>query len=77
MPPCLALSIIMYGSRVSGAIGKEVAPTHTHLGVVAQEKGAFRSPLTIVSQLTIYIYIYIYIVPGIQEFNPCADKIML
>ena len=32
-----------------------------HLGLVAIEEGAFRSLLTIVSQLTLYIYIYIYI----------------
>ena len=60
MPTCLTLSILRYGSRVSKVIqGKEKYPL-LHLGVVAIEKGAFRSSLTMASQL-IYIYIYIYI----------------
>ena len=49
MPPCLALSIIRYGSRVSRAIhGKE---WRHHLGVVAIKIGAFWSTSTAVSQL--------------------------
>ena len=69
MPPCLTLSIIWYGSRVSGAIqGKGYAPP-LHLYVLAIEKGAFGSPSTIYiyiyiyirTELIIYIYIYIYI----------------
>ena len=51
MPPCLTLSIIRYGSRVSGAIqGKELHLT-PYLSVVAIEKGAFGSPSITVSQL--------------------------
>ena len=52
MLPCLTIIIIMYGSRISGAIqGKEFYP-HLHLSVIAFEKGAFRSPSTMFSQLT-------------------------
>ena len=48
MPPYLTLSIIKYGSRVKWVNpGKGVVPSCT-LGVVAIEKGAFRSPLTTV-----------------------------
>ena len=51
MPPCLTLSIIGYGSRVSKAIlGKELHYPQ-HLGVVAIEKGAFGSPSVMVGQL--------------------------
>ena len=40
MLPCLTLSIIRYGSRISGAIqGKEKRPLQ-HLGVVAIENGS-------------------------------------
>ena len=39
--------------------GKGVVPPH--LGIVVTEKRAFRSPSTMVGQLTNYIYIYIYI----------------
>ena len=47
MSPCLTLSIIRYDSRVSEAIqGKELYPP-LHLGIVAIEKGVFRSPSTI------------------------------
>ena len=64
MHPCLTLSIIRYGLRVSGAIqGKELHPPQ-HLVVVAIEKGAFRLFLNVVGQLAyifIYIHIYIYI----------------
>ena len=57
VPPCLILSIIRYASRVKWSNpGKGITPSQ-HLGVVAIEKGAFRSPLTKVN----YIYnIYIY-----------------
>ena len=48
MPPCLTLSIIRDGLRVSGTIlGKEEGPL-VHLSVVAVEKGAFESPSTTV-----------------------------
>ena len=61
MSPCLTLSIIRYGPRVSGAIlGKEWHPP-LHFGVVATERGTFGSPLTIVGQL---ILIYVYICKG-------------
>ena len=40
--------------------GKGVAPS-LHLSVVAIEKGAFRSPLTMIANFTCHIYIYIYI----------------
>ena len=44
MPPCLTLSIIRYGSRVSEAIqGKELHPP-LHLSVVVIVKGAFQLP---------------------------------
>ena len=55
MPPCLTLSIIRYGSKVSGAIqGKELYP-HLHFSVLAIEKGAFKSLSTMFGQL-LYIY---------------------
>ena len=55
MPPCLTHSFIRYVSRVSGSIqGKYYRPL-LHLGVVAIEKGAFRSPSTTVGLLTIYM----------------------
>ena len=50
MPPCLTLSIIRYGSRVKWS-------NPLHLGVVAIEKGAFKSPSTMVINFTYYIYI--------------------
>ena len=54
MPPYLTLSIIRYGSRVSGTIqGKELCPS-LHLGEVTIEKRTFGWPLTMVSQLTYY-----------------------
>ena len=57
MPPCLTLSIIRYGSRVKWRIpGKGVAVS-IHFGVVANEKGAFRSPST-GRQLYFYILVY-------------------
>ena len=34
---------------------------YQHYGVVAIEKGAFRSPSTTVANVNLYIYIYIYI----------------
>ena len=52
MPPCLTLSIIMYVSRVSGASQEKKLYPPLHLGVVAIEKGAFGSPLTMFGQLT-------------------------
>ena len=59
MPPCLTLSIIMYGSRVNWSIpGKEYRPP-LHLGIVVIEKGAFGSPSTMVVNVTYYIYVYV------------------
>ena len=56
MSPYLKISIIKYGSRVSGTIeGKELCPP-LHLGVLAIEKGTFGSP----SYTCINKYIYIY-----------------
>ena len=56
MHPYLTLSIIRYGSRVKwNNPGKGVAPS-LHLGVVAIEKGAFRSPLTMIVNFT-FIYV--------------------
>ena len=56
MPPYLKLSIISYGSRVSGTIqGKENHPS-LHLGDVTIKMGAFRSPSTMVTNIYIYIY---------------------
>ena len=49
MLPCLALSIIGYGSRVKQSNpGKEQRPP-LHIGVVAIEKGAFGLPSTMVA----------------------------
>ena len=50
MPPCLALRIIRYVSRVKWSnLEKEVVSSQ-HLGVVAIEKGSFGSPSTTVGQ---------------------------
>ena len=55
MPPCLTLSIMKYISRVSGAIqGKEYRPL-LHIGVVANEKRAFGSPSTTVTNFPVFI----------------------
>ena len=53
MPPCLTLNIIRYGSRVKWTNqGKGVVPPHTHLGVVATEKGAFGPSSIMVTNFT-------------------------
>ena len=52
MSLCLPLSIITYGSRVSGAITGKESHTLLHLGVIAIEKVAFWSPSTTVGPLT-------------------------
>ncbi len=50
IPPCLTLRIIRYGSRVKWSNpGKGVAPSP---GVVAIEKGAFRSPSAKIAKFT-------------------------
>ena len=71
MPPCLTLSIIKYRSRVkwsSPGIG-ELRPS-LHLGVVANEKGAFKSPLTTVANFT-----YFYLPSGISTpFGLCNTE---
>ena len=56
MPPCLTLSIIKYGSKVKWSNpGKRVVPS-PHLHVVAIEKGALRSPSTMVTNLPFFDY---------------------
>ena len=50
--PCLTLSIIKYGSRVSGTIQGKKLRSPQHFGEVAIEKGAFGSPSSTVGQLT-------------------------
>ena len=61
MPPYFTLSIIKYGTRISGAIlGMEQRPL-LHPGVAAIEKGVFCLPRLRSDNLYIYIYIYIYI----------------
>ena len=60
MPPCLTLSIIKYISRVKWSNpGKGVASS-LHLGVVGIEKGAFKPPLTTVTNFTDIESISIY-----------------
>ena len=55
MLPSLTLSVIKYKSRVKWSYpGKGVAPS-LHLSVVANEKGAFRSPSTKGRQLYFYL----------------------
>ena len=64
MLPCLALSIIRYGSRVKWSNpGKGVAPP-LHLGVVAIEKAIFGSPSTMVANFT---YFLLYFLNCIEE----------
>ena len=54
MPPCLTVSIIRYRSRVKWSNpGNGVVPS-LNLGVVANEKGAFGSPLTTVANFTYF-----------------------
>ena len=48
----LILSIIKYGSRVSGVIQEKMQLPLQHLTVVPIEKGTFESPSTTVSLLT-------------------------
>ena len=50
MSPCLKLSIIKHGSRVSGAIQEKEKRLPLHLGVVAIEKEDIGSPSTTVGQ---------------------------
>ena len=51
MSPCLTLSIIKYGSRVTESIqGKEYSLS-LHIGVVAIDRESFRSSLTTVCLL--------------------------
>ena len=53
MLPCFTLSIIRYGSRVKWINpGKGITPP-LHFGVVAIEKGAFGSPLTMFASFTL------------------------
>ena len=53
MLPYLTLSNIRYVSRVKWSNqGIGVVPSPLHLGVVAIEKGAFRSPSTTVTNFT-------------------------
>ena len=58
IPPCLTLSNIRYISRVKWCNpGKGVAPS-LHLGLVAIEKGAFWSSLTMVANFTMIVIIF-------------------
>ena len=58
IPLCLALSIIRYRSKVSSSIQRKELYPPLHLGVVAIEKRAFRSP-NFLQLLNIYIYLYL------------------
>ena len=61
MPPCLALSIIRYGSRIKWSnAGKGVVPSPA-TWCSCYEKGAFGSSSTIVANIIYLLYIYIYI----------------
>ena len=57
MPPWLTLSIIKYRSRVNLSNPVKGVVHSLHLGIVANEKGAFRSHLTMVTSFTLYINI--------------------
>ena len=57
-PPYLTLSIIKYGSRVSGSSHGKLPPLH--LSVVGIENIALGHPQLQSANLYIYIYIYIY-----------------
>ena len=52
-----------YKVHIKGKVeqSREKSSPALHLGVVAIEKGAFRSPSTKVANFTYYLYIYIYI----------------
>ena len=59
MLPCLTLSFIKYELRIKWSnLRKGVVPL-LHLGVVANEKGAFRSPSTMVTNFTYIITAFI------------------
>ena len=61
MPPCLTFSIIRYGSGVKWSnIGNGVPPS-LHLGVVANDEGAFGSLSTMVANFTSNLYMHTYI----------------
>ena len=67
MPPCLTLRIIRYGSRVKRSNpGKGVAHTHLHLGVVANEKGAFGDTHNYGCQLY-----FTFIINRLEFGSPC------
>ena len=53
----LMLSLIRYGSRVSGAIHGNELPSPLPLAVGAIKQGVFGLPLTMVGQLIYYYYI--------------------
>ena len=55
MPPCLALSIIRYGSRVSGAIQEKVAISPTPCVVTTQKESSGHPQL---QSANLYIYIH-------------------
>ena len=72
MRPCLTLSIIRYGSRVSGAIqGKESRPP-LHLDVVSYRKGSLRVTLDYGRQLYIY-WILIWFALVLSHINHCRS----
>ena len=75
MSPCLTLSIIRYRSRVKWSNqGKELHPP-LHLGVVAIEKGAFRSFSTSVANFSFTLHVQIGYIKnswlGFMAHNPC------
>ena len=56
MSPCLILSIIRYGSRVSGeVVGRELRPL-LHHDIVGIKKKTSRSTLTTIGQINYNIY---------------------
>ena len=59
-----------YKVRFKGKVEKsrERSSAPLHLGVVAIERGAFRSPSTMATNFT-YIYIYIYIYNNTLKFE--------
>ena len=52
IPPCLTLSIIRYGSRLSGAIQRKEKRLSQYFGVETIEKGAFWLSSTTVANFT-------------------------
>ena len=71
IPPNLTLSIIRYRSRVSGVNKGKELDLSLNLGVVAIEKGAFRSsPSTAVAQPTHFTYLVRAIILFLKMCKP-------